>query len=191
MSSLPSASDTIRCFIAVELPREVRDALHETGRALVRDVRAARWVKPDSMHLTLKFLGDTPAEIIPDISHAMQDAASQTGSFELATDALGAFPNPRKARVLWAGLSGGTDTCSALHQRIETAMARLGFTRETRPFRAHLTLARFRDPALVPQSILDSPVPHIRFPVKRVVLFQSELDPRGAIYTPLATAPLD
>jgi 2'-5' RNA ligase len=177
--------------MAVELPRDVRDALHETGRALASDLCAARWVKPDSMHLTLKFLGDTPAEIIPDISHAMQAAASQTGSFELATDALGAFPNPRKARVLWAGLSGGTDACAALHRRIESAMAGLGFTQENRPFRAHLTLARFRDPAPVSQTILDSQVPHMRFPVRRVVLFQSELDPRGAVYTPLATAPLD
>jgi 2'-5' RNA ligase len=191
MLSLSPASEPIRAFIAVELPQNVKNELARVCEELSGAVRGARWSKPQSTHLTLKFLGNTPEEKIPDIARAMQDAAAGTGPFALATHGLGVFPNPRKARVLWAGLSGDTQACAALAQRIGRAMHTLGFEPENKPFRAHLTLARLRDPGPVPARVLEYAPARISFPVQRVVLFQSTLAPGGAIYTPLATTPLD
>ncbi|MEE9198911.1 MAG: RNA 2',3'-cyclic phosphodiesterase, partial [Dehalococcoidia bacterium] len=133
----------VRAFIAIELPTPVKRLL---GREIDR-LRAAlpasmRWVRPDSVHLTLKFLGAIPQEQVPAIVDSLRTACREVGPIRLRTGLLGCFPNLRHPRVLWMGVGGDTEALVALQGRVDSAVEPLGFAREGRPFVPHLTLAR-------------------------------------------------
>jgi 2'-5' RNA ligase len=185
----------IRAFIAVELPEAARRTLADLQNALRRDLSGVRWVRPEGIHLTLKFLGDIPEERVDAIGQALQAATQGQGPLTLAVKGLGVFPGIRKARVIWAGLGGETADLVALQQRVDAALEPLDFPRERRRFKAHLTLGRFKKtppaPALV--SILErrSDYPPCEVAMGRVVLYRSELRPQGARYSPLIQAPLE
>lgn len=154
--------EQLRLFVAVTLPPEVRDALAEViGRLRAANLRGVRTVAPEGVHITLKFLGNVDAGRVPEISEALTSAAHGAMPFRLALRGLGAFPDDRAPRVLWAGVSvdtavsGGTDAgvsgfpdaLGALARRVDDACAGLGFPRERRAFSPHLTIARLRDSA--------------------------------------------
>ena len=191
MSSLSPASETLRAFVALELPPDVKRALSAVRAALGARVPPARWVRPEGMRLTLKFLGETPVERIPGIADSLRRAAAGTAPFSLYVAGTGVFPNPRKARLLWAGLQGETEACAALQSRVEVALEQHGFKPEARGFSPHLTLARFRNPCPVPADALTHTPDPAGFTARRMVFFQSTLEPRGAVYTPLATLPFE
>ena len=142
-------------------------------------------MRPEGMHLTLKFLGDIISTQVEDISTILNPIAEKQSCFALATGRTGVFPSPKKARVLWAGIDDPRNSCGNLAAGIDTALGALGFEREKRPFSPHLTLARLREPAPAPQAFLDAEIECIRFEVCRFILFRSVLNPSGAIYTPL------
>ena len=154
----------LRLFVAIELPDEVKQALVEAVRALrgagVDD--GLRWVRPEGVHVTLKFLGPTPPERVPAIIDALRDAVRGVAPFDLQPSGIGAFHGgrsqhftreypresyPQNIRVLWVGVHGDTAALAALADRVEGALNPLGFPREKRAFSAHLTLARVRDDA--------------------------------------------
>ncbi len=192
-------TDTLRLFIALELPPDVLDALqavqnHLRGRA-PRD--AVRWTRPEGVHLTLKFLGETPAAKQAAITVAMQQAAAGHAPLHLHAAGLGCFPNLARPRVVWIGLGGDLDALAALAEAMEAAAETLGFARERRPFSPHLTLGRVRQEAAgtdikaLGRLIEATPIGEIaRWTAESVSLMRSDLRPDGARYTCLAEAPL-
>ena len=138
--------EQIRAFIAVELPPAVREAVE----GVVRELRSGigdgvRWVRPEGVHLTLKFLGDIDAGSVPAVSRAMAQCAASAAPFDLFLEGVGVFPNARRPRVIWIGLGGALEPLLALQHSIDRELEGLGFARERRPFTPHLTLGRVRD----------------------------------------------
>lgn len=189
----------VRCFIAVHLPAKVRAEL-----ASIEDrMKAGRhpfvkWVEPDSLHLTLKFLGNAAVDCIPRIVEAMSRAAGAHTPFSLRlAAATGAFPGWQRPQVVWVGLEGDLDRLNALQRDLEAAVCPLGFPTESREFSAHLTLGRLRDAvttedrrrfAHFAQGV--GGAAGVRFEVDAVRLIRSQLTRSGPIYAELAVARL-
>lgn len=149
----------------------------------------ARWSRPEGRHLTLKFLGEVPDDRVDAISRSLGDAVAGRQPFRAAFDVLGGFPNLRRPRVLWLGIGKGSDELAALAADVEGVLQPLGFPGEERPFRSHFTLARFPKPSVVGE-LPDVTVPRRSFAVDELVLFRSQLHPKGARYTALERFPL-
>lgn len=193
---------SLRLFIAVELPADVRAALarlQERLKALDRD-RIVRWTSIEGVHLTLKFLGETPADRLDALEAGLRGAAARSGAFALRMEGVGCFPNTRRPRVVWAGVRGDLATLSALQERVERAIAPLGFPRENRAFSPHLTLGRARQgapPAALAalgahmERVASAPERGPEWRVAAVSLMRSDLRPSGAVYTQLAAVALD
>jgi 2'-5' RNA ligase len=176
---------TLRAFIAIELPSAVRASLGDVAAALAPGLPtgAVRWVRPEAMHLTLRFLGDTPTGSLPELAAALDTLAEGHAPFNLHLAGLGCFPNPRRPRVLWVGLAGDEARLAALKAGLDGALASLGRPPEGKPFRAHLTLGRVREEGGVRDFRPDVAVPELAVPVTSIVLMESELRPDGPRYT--------
>ncbi len=191
--------ERIRAFIAVELPPAVGDAVERT----MRDLRATasdgvRWVRPEGIHLTLKFLGDVDVDSVPAISGALDRSAAPSQPFSLMLESVGAFPNARRPRVVWVGLGGELEPLLELHRSVERELEALGFAMERRSFTPHLTLGRVRDGATPQQlralseAVAGASVERdVHVPVRDLALMKSDLRPTGAVYTRLHAARLD
>ena len=188
----------LRDFIAIHLSQEARQQLSNTIRSLGSEIPSGvRWVDPEGIHLTLKFLGDIDPALVEDVLLAMKQAASGSLPFHLQLDGLGVFPNERRPRVLWAGLAGDLDALEALQEKLEAAMSGLNFPWERRTFNPHLTLGRVRDGVsavarqrvgtLVSHGYLDGAD---SWPVNAVHLMRSNLTPDGAVYSSLGSVSL-
>lgn len=183
----------VRAFIALELPEEARAALIDARQPLEAvSERTVRWVGPDNLHLTLKFLGNTPEERLGAIGEAVQQAVRTVSPLALSLGGLGAFPSAERPRVFWAGLEGDLDGLSAVYMGIEEGLLKLGLPRENRLLSPHITLGRAREgsPSGVQRRIgamlSDIELPALGFSAKEVVLFRSILRPGGPVYTPLS-----
>jgi 2'-5' RNA ligase len=193
----------IRAFVAVEPDASLRQALAKAQaelravlqRAVGRKTRM-QWVKPDSVHLTLKFLGDTPEERLADIRAALDRAAGGHARFSIEVEGLGVFPNLRAPRVLWVGLAADSHALARLAADVESALAALGYPPEAKPFMPHLTLARIKDGArdlgraLAQERLLERAWMLGPLAVEAVSLMRSDLQPSGAVYTELCRARL-
>ncbi len=194
MSPTSSTHNTVRTFVAVDISSELRAAC----QALLAEVRElpgqVRWVRPESLHITLKFLGNIPAEQIPAIEQALSAAVNQLPVFTLQSNTLGGFPSLERPRVIWLGISGdGLATLQTLQQQVEQALVPLGFEPESRPFTPHLTLGRVKAPfnlRQIVQTLQQHQFAPIAFTVREVLLMRSQLHRDGARYTPLARFPL-
>jgi RNA 2',3'-cyclic 3'-phosphodiesterase len=184
----------IRTFVALELPQTARRALADLQGRLKQERLAVRWVRPEGIHLTLKFLGDVPMAKVDAIGQALDGAVEGFPALKLGIQGLGVFPGVRKARVIWAGLNGETAILLDLQLAVEAALETRGFPRDRRRFKAHLTLGRFKKPppppALVAVLERNGDYAPCDLPLARVVLYRSELRPQGARYTPLLTTSL-
>jgi RNA 2',3'-cyclic 3'-phosphodiesterase len=194
---------TVRAFVAIELPDEIRALLEsrqqELRAAMGRHAAAVRWTRPESVHVTLQFLGDVPRHLVGTISAAMENACADARPAHLLLDGLGAFPNARKPRVLWASLGGDIDTLSALETAIGDRLTALGY-KPDKPFQPHITLGRVRQnvrpdelwvisKALTAQ--LDQPAEDVPFTIDSVSLMESHLQQGGSVYTRLARVSFD
>ncbi len=190
--------ETIRAFIAIELPAELRQQLARLQARLKTDSQPRiKWVNPDSIHLTLKFLGNIPISDIDRITQAMTDAARRITPFHLETEVLGAFPNLKRVQVVWVGLGREVDKLKRLQQIIETNLTQLGFTAEQRQFKPHLTLARLgkevppgerqRLGELIAGTSFETGE---RVKVDSINLIKSQLTREGAIYSRISSAVL-
>ncbi|HUS03983.1 MAG TPA: RNA 2',3'-cyclic phosphodiesterase [Dehalococcoidia bacterium] len=188
---MPHNSEQIRSFIAIELPQNVQSGLGQIRSELERAEHPfIKWVNPESIHLTLKFLGNIPFNRVTEIAKAMDEATQGASPFHLEISGLGGFPNLKQPRVIWVGIKGEIDKLLSLQQNIDSALALLGFVREERPFMPHLTLARIKERAspaerkslgeLVMSTSLEISYP---FEVMAVSLMRSQLTPEGAVYT--------
>ena len=176
-----------RLFIGIGLPDAYRQSLTPLIKSLSRLTDASlNWSKPDTWHLTLKFLGETNEARIPAIKAALADV--DFSAFTMRAGSAGAFPDTRRPKVLWLGLTEGGEQAAALAQSIEDALSAIGIPREKKPFRPHLTLGRIRKPAPGDWTpVLDAAATHPwpAFMVDKFTLWQSTLPPGGAIHTPL------
>ncbi len=181
---------TIRTFIAIELPTDVIRRAEAIQEQLTHAGLRLRWVRPQRMHLTLRFLGDIASERIPEAAAAMQRAAGGIRRLELDAQGLGVFPGIRTPRVLWMGLGGQTGALAELRRRLDDALAGNGFAGDAKPFKGHLTLARIKekiDGRLLLQAIeACAGFAPVRFQAAEMILFRSDLRPGGPTYTPLA-----
>lgn len=183
---------TIRVFIAVELPEAARAALGGVAQRLAVHLpsTAVRWVKPERMHLTLRFLGNTAVSQLPALADGLDQMAQQFAPFALRLSHLGCFPNERRPRVVWVGLQGDTTALAALKKGVDTVLAPLGWEMETRPFQAHLTLGRVKDVRRLASVQWKMAVEEVAVPVTAVHLIESQLRPSGPIYSIRHTAKL-
>jgi 2'-5' RNA ligase len=190
--------DKIRSFIAIELPAELKLYLANLQAKLKADNQPhIKWTNPDGIHLTLKFLGDIETSMIEPITQAMTDAAHKTSSFKLGVQQPGAFPSLQRVQVVWVGLGGEVDKLKQLHKLLDINLARLGFTAEQRPFKAHLTLARLGNEVsaderqqfgeLVAATRLEAGQ---NIKVDSINLIKSQLTRGGAIYSRISSAEL-
>jgi len=183
----------IRAFIAVDIPPLVRERIRSFQlplRAIPADIK---WVRPENMHVTLKFLGDIAAGRVPEILHAIQDIAVSRRPFRVSLCGTGAFPDGSRPRVLWIGIENGHAALSRLAESIEQKFAILGFEREKRAFSAHLTLGRVRSRegfteviAAMERRVFQTDP----YRIEDVVLYGSELKPSGPVYTELGRVQL-
>lgn len=184
------AGQTVRAFIAFALPEDVRSHLRRVQAALKKEDWPVKWVQPDNIHLTLKFLGDVPEAEIPSIRRAMEAAADGFEAIRLSASGLGAFPGVKRPRVIWCGVGGDLEALTALHERLETELAALGKEKEDRAFKGHLTLGRVKG-RVPPEALVDAVTRHGQtesriFSGDCLYLFQSRLKPGGPEYRELA-----
>ena len=179
----------MRLFLAIELFGELRDDLSSLQQQLRTELDGWRWVKPQNIHLTLRFLGDAAAELDERCREAWRSVAADTPPFTIRLDGIGSFPPRGRPRVLWVGLreDGSEGGLASLAAAFETAAREAGFEREARPFRPHLTLARARRSGRATLPEHHEFVSRSALDVDRVVLFRSELLPTGARYSVLDT----
>lgn len=187
---------SLRCFVAVALPDFARDAIAEAQESLRERVpHGYRWERTQNLHLTLKFLGDVPAHQAPAVSDACLRVAAQRSPGHLLAEKLDAFPNPKRPRVVVLTMTEADDVLSRIARDLEAEMEKLGFPREARAFRPHITIARARRDArpedLTPHLARVELPPIGAIPVDEITLFESELSPRGATYTAMGAYPLE
>ncbi len=196
---MSTPEETLRTFVAVELPQDVLAALGRSQRSLDARLRsrALRWTRPEGIHLTLKFLGDTPTELLPEVERRLQESLAGVPPFGLELAPLGVFPNARATRVVWVGLAGDLQALAEIQRRVEDSIAPLGYPTEKRSFSPHLTLARVADTATADERrdvgsavATAAPPPRTRFEVGEVSLMRSQLGPGGARYTRMLAVPL-
>ena len=178
----------LRLFIAVSVPAHLLESLSAATGELRRRLPPGRWAPPENQHVTLKFLGSSPADRLEEIAAGVGVVSSSHRAAMLRLAGLGTWPSRRRARVLWAGLEDESGLLRSLAAGLDDALRPLGFEPEERGFTPHLTLARWRVP--IP---LDSPLPELPpevrelFAIEAVDLFRSHLSPKGARYEVLGS----
>jgi 2'-5' RNA ligase len=195
----PGGAGQLRLFIAVPLPVEaasavgrILDGVGEPGRA-----RGIRWVQSEGLHLTLRFLGVATADAVDPIADALRVAAAGRMPFDVVLRGAGAFPSATRPRVLWLGIDDGAPELTALADALDRPLERAGWPLPTRPFRAHLTVARtdaarYDAAAAAARALIArADGDPTRFTARRVVLFRSHLGRGPARYEPLAEVPFE
>lgn len=181
-------SDSLRCFVAIEIPQTIQILLKPVQTHLQSEIRKASWTKSGNFHLTLKFLGDVHPETVDAVAEAVQNVAAAQKPFSIGFGGIGAFPTRNRPRVLWVGVKHGAETITHLAKSVNRELKPLGFAIDNR-FHPHLTLARLRVPmnlkplksALCKYDTIDGATVN----VNEITVMQSQLHPNGAIYTPL------
>jgi 2'-5' RNA ligase len=192
--------EKIRTFIAIELDESIKESLTKLQERLKSQVPqgSVRWVRPEGIHLTLKFLGDVPADQIGEITKALERSCQGLAPFSFSCGGLGCFPNLKRPRVVWVGIQEETGTLAQLKKAIEENVATLGYPPEKRTFSPHLTLGRAQrrissgDQRRLGELVGASEIGILsQMQVKSVNLMRSDLRPSGAVYTRLAEVELE
>ena len=186
---IPTAKKNVRSFIAIPVPEFGIHALEEAVDMLEPEIgRYVRWVRPEGIHLTLKFMGEIPIATVEKVLKSLlPETVLESSPFPLAIKGFGVFPNPRRPRVLWAGLDGDLETLSKLQLVVDDAVGMLGLPKEQRTFSPHLTLGRVRRDVsqgeLLKIGELMSSVelpPTLKWTADIVNLMRTELEPGGS-----------
>ena len=182
---------TIRAFIAFPLPEMIKIQISDIQERLKSDHLPVRWVRPENIHLTLKFLGEISTSSIDVITGAIRETVLGCRPLMLVTKGIGVFPGIKKPRVLWIGTSGDIKPLLKIQGSLESNLEKQGFAREKRPFKSHLTLGRFKGQIPIEKlsGILRfySDFSSEPFEARELILYRSELRPSGAIYTKIQT----
>jgi 2'-5' RNA ligase len=187
-------SDTIRTFIAFQLPENIVSSVRKIQEGLKSCGFKVRWVPPQNIHLTLKFLGDVDTAAIGKIGDAIINTAKGQAPLSLAAKGVGVFPRIKRPRVLWIGIVGQINPLTNLQKFLDAELEKVGFPRESRPFKGHLTLGRVKGKIdsgrLVEAMRAYQGFESEAFVADKIFLFKSELKPAGAVYTKLMRVPL-
>jgi RNA 2',3'-cyclic 3'-phosphodiesterase len=175
-----------RLFVGIELPETVRAAVDKARALLQPELKSAKWVRRENLHLTVKFLGYRPEETIGETEAALRAAVSGFRAFAVTVTDFGAFPSPKRARILWLGVSPDPKL-QRLYEEIDRALERLGLELEKRAFKPHITVARIKRPQPINlRAVGGQAKTEHRLEIKAVTLFLSRLTPKGAEYVALA-----
>ena len=189
---------SLRVFIAIEFPQSLQDSIERQTARLRQTLgdQIIRWVQPQNLHLTLKFIGEISTSHLEFLKQLVAQEGASHRAFELQVGGLGSFPNAQKPSILWAGLHSPPELVS-LQKSVEMGAARLGYEREDREFSPHLTLGRVRpNVSSTERQKIKAALGAIQLGsisptrVDSIHLFESELHPSGPIYTKLFSAPL-
>jgi len=192
---MTDSEENIRAFLAIEPPEDILQAMSRLQEKLKREISGRiSWTKPQGKHLTLKFFGDITAEDIKNICAAVENRIVSGSSLNLKIEKMGVFPDARRPQVLWCGVTGDVEKLSVLQKQLDSDFASIGFPKEDRPFRAHLTLGRIKESRGL-SGISEALTKHNAFAAgefgcKELILFQSRLLQQGTVYTKLAKFPL-
>lgn len=184
----------IRTFLAIELPPGIKYLIEGIKEKLMPELKGIRWIKPEGMHLTLKFFGDVSQDDVARISEVIEKNVRDIAPMRLNVGLPGGFPSLKKPRVLWLGTGGDVQRLTVLHAKIEEDLKGCGFPEEKRPFKPHLTLGRTLSRGGIisgTENIIakTGELGRHRFDARELILFKSELKPGGAVYTKLVTFP--
>ena len=185
----------IRAFVAVSLSAAVRASVEKLIRTLKRELDGVKWVDPQNLHITLKFLGDVPTNELHRIIAAVKRGAESLETFDLEFQGCGVFPNPEQPRTLCVGVGNGSKELTAAAATIENELVKLGYPKEHRKFSPHLTIGRAKRDVRVSDAMSRLLAESVRRPfgssdVDEVIVYSSELTRSGPIYDELATIPL-
>ena len=184
----------IRAFICFKLPRRIILSIRELQESIKKSGLQIRWVKAENIHLTIKFIGDIRLPDIDDIGLAIKETAGDFAPLLLSAQGSGVFPNLKRPRVIWTGLSGQIEELIGLQKILDKKLRLIGFPKEKRPFKGHLTIGRVKG-RLDSRKLSEFMNRFNKFETKqfscdRIFLMQSELKPSGPIYTKLMSEPL-
>jgi len=184
----------IRSFLAIELPKTIQKKIEEVQGDLRSSRADVRWVSPEKIHLTLKFLGNIEESRIEPIVTSIEEPTRTTPPFMLMARGVGAFPHLKNPRVIWIGLQDEKGVIFSFQKKLEKELEKIGFEPEHRSFQAHLTLGRMKS-SRGRDGLIGTVERHLEeefgaFQVEQVILFKSDLKPSGPIYTPLRTLAL-
>lgn len=188
----------MREFVAIEISEEIRRSLGRLESHLKYSGADVKWVAPESIHLTLKFLGEVSESRTEEVRSRLDSIASSRAAFDISAGAIGAFPKVESPRVIWVGLDKGAAETISIAGAVDEALSSAGFAKEARPFSPHLTIGRVRSPlnkvklaekiSSAAEGFRPSDIPPHR--VSSLVLFQSTLTPKGPLHTRLHESPL-
>jgi len=187
--------DLIRCFVAIEIPDDLKIRIDDYIFSLKQISPKIKWIKAKNLHITLKFLGEIPEKTLIQLQNKLSTVSEVTEPFEMSVQGAGFFPNKNKPRVVWLGLQNdNNNSIFKLHEWIDKKIESLGFEREKRRFSPHLTLGRIKFPdnhselaEYINQNEFQSSV----FKVNEVVLIKSVLRPTGAEYSQIKNYPFE
>lgn len=172
----------MRVFLGIGLPSQIRSRVKEFANSISPHLPRMKWVEEENIHITLKFFGETEPEKVDKISEILSTPLKSVKTFNVTLEKLGAFPNSKKARVLWWGLSEGETECVQLFAGIESTLVKQGFPKEEKTYHPHITLARLKFPQSLALDSLPAPT-DLSFLATCVTLYESVLTPNGPIYT--------
>jgi RNA 2',3'-cyclic 3'-phosphodiesterase len=180
----------MRAFIAIPLNDEVREKLSGLQCRLRQSNADIKWVNPENIHLTLKFLSEIEKDKVPAISSALKKAFRKYHKFDISVSGIGAFPDISRPRIIWAGINDEKSQCVFIQKTIDACLEKIGIAKEDRPFFPHLTLGRARSGKNIRELIgalkteKDFSI-KAKIHVNKLVLFSSALTPNGPIYKSL------
>lgn len=185
----------IRSFLAFSIPGEIRDVVELVHGELKDASSDVKWVPPSNVHLTVVFLGNVKEASVPEMARVVRRECAEFAPFNLAVNGIGFFPNPRRPRIVWLGLKGDVERMGLLRDRLQEALTPFGIEPERRPFRAHLTLGRFRRDGFMNDRLARAvdryaEVGSTESVLSELVLYKSKLHRTGAAYTALERFPL-
>lgn len=184
-----------RIFTAIDISEETREKVADYIKALHSEFPNLRvgWEKPEKLHLTLKFLGDIDERELKNLIEAVGKMAKRISKFKLQIVQTGVFPSRKNARILWLGVKDETEKLRNLNEILESECERFGFAKEKRNFKAHLTIARLREPqnskALI-EKHLENEFKSAEFDVSEIVIYESRLQKSGSIYSVVSKSKL-
>ncbi len=185
----------LRLFVAMEVPEHLKGRLGEAIEATASQGAGMKWVRPENVHFTLKFLGGVEEEKLGEIESELAAAAQGHAALEISTGNFGAFPHPGRARVFWLGIEKGREELTAMASSVDARMANLGFEPESRPFSGHITLARLRRPRDITPLLSVwrdyAGIRGVEWRGEEMVLYRSELYRTGPVYAALARFKLE
>ncbi|MCX5715275.1 MAG: RNA 2',3'-cyclic phosphodiesterase [Candidatus Omnitrophica bacterium] len=186
----------MRTFIAIPLSNEIKQELSKIQSEFKQTNADVKWVEPENIHLTLKFLGEVTEEFLPKVKDALTKAISGFKSFEISISGIGAFPKLDYPRAIWVGIEKGKDETKSIAEKLEDELEKLGFAREEREFSAHLTIGRVKsskNKEALKKILLTTAGQQLTTDsqkVSSITLYQSKLSPHGPTYATLHEAKL-